>query len=271
MRLQTANTLRRRRNDFRQLFLRPSLAGLGVAIAAASLGCIITWRWMAYLCDATAHATILGVALALSFSTSVFVGVLAVSLAMATIVTMLSRCGYTMDTLLREMVNSALAFGLLAISLLAGVRIDLMAYLFGDILAVDKKDLAIIRAGAGGMALVSAFDRDTKPRVGLYASGTDPKREQMVLTVALAIVVAVAIKVVGVLLVLALLIISAATAHAFANTPERMALIARLTGTISALGGLQLACQFDTPTGPTIVALAAVLFALANIAKPLRP
>ena len=93
----------------------------------------------------------------------------------------------------------------------------------------------------------------------------------MVLTVALAIVVAVAIKVVGVLLVLALLIIPAATAHAFANTPERMALIAGLTGAISALSGLQLACQFDTPTGPTIVALAAVLFALANIAKPLRP
>ena len=75
---------------------------------------------MAYLCDATAHASILGVALALSFSTSVFVGVLAVSLAMAmaTIVTTLSRRGYTMDTLLREMAHSALSFGLLAVSLL---------------------------------------------------------------------------------------------------------------------------------------------------------
>ena len=73
---------------------------------------------MAYLCDATAHASILGVALALSFSTSVFVGVLAVSLAMATIVTTLSRRGYTMVTLLREMAHSALSFGLLAVSLL---------------------------------------------------------------------------------------------------------------------------------------------------------
>ena len=105
---------------------------------------------MAYLCDATTHASILGVALALSFSTSVFVGVLAVSL--ATIVTMFSRRGYTMDTLLREMANSALAFGLLAISLPEGVRIDLMAYLFGHILAVDKTDLAVIWAGAALVA-----------------------------------------------------------------------------------------------------------------------
>ena len=101
---------------------------------------------MTYFCDVTEHASILGVALALSFSTSVFVGVLAVSL--ATIVTMFSRRGYTMDTLLRAMVNSALAFGLLAISLLEGVRIDLIAYLFGDILALDKTDPAVIWAGA---------------------------------------------------------------------------------------------------------------------------
>ena len=156
------------------------------------------------------------------------------------------------------------------------MRIDLIAYLFGDILAVDKTDLAVIWAGAAlVLGLVAwrwpALLTATLSSELAYASGIDLKREQMVLTVALAIVVAVAIKVVGVLLVLALLIIPTATAHAFANTPERMALIAGLTGAISALGGLQLACQFDTPTGPTIVALAAVLFALANIAKPLRP
>ena len=128
------------------------MAALGVAIAAASPGCFVTWRRMANFGDATAHASILEVAMALSFSTSVFVGVLAVSLAMAvslaTIVTMFSRRGYTMDTLLREMVNSALAFGLLAISLLEGVRIDLMAYLFDDILALDKTGPAVIWAGA---------------------------------------------------------------------------------------------------------------------------
>ena len=71
-----------------------------MAIAVAPLGCFITWRRIVYFGDSTAHASTLGVALALSFLTSVFVGVLAVSLEMATIVTMLIVRGYTMNTLL---------------------------------------------------------------------------------------------------------------------------------------------------------------------------
>ena len=59
-----------------------------------------------------------------------------------------------------------------------------------------------------------------------YASGFDPKREQLVLTLSLAVTVAVAIKVVGVLLIAAMLIIPAAAARSLARSPESMALIA---------------------------------------------
>ena len=62
-------------------------------------------------------------------------------------------------------------------------------------------------------------------------------------------------------------IIPAATARPFAGTPERMALMAAAIGGLSALGGLQLAFAFDTPTGPTIVCLAALLFALSSVAS----
>ena len=45
--------------------LRAALAGVGVALAAAPLGCFVVWRRMAYFGDATSHAALLGVALAL--------------------------------------------------------------------------------------------------------------------------------------------------------------------------------------------------------------
>lgn len=249
-----------------------ALAGLGVAIAAAPLGCFVVWRRMAYFGDATAHASILGVALALTFSTSVFAGVLVVSLIMAITVSTLSGRGYAMDTLLGVLAHSALAFGLVAVSLLQGVRIDLMAYLFGDILAVGTTDLVVIWGGAVlVLALVawrwSALLTATLNPDLAYASGIDPKREQWVLTVALTLVVAVAIKVVGVLLIAAMLIIPAAAARPFASTPERMALIATLIEALSALGGLQLSYRFDTPTGPTIVCLAAVMFVLSSMSE----
>ena len=123
---------------------RAMLAGVGVALAAAPLGCFVVWRRMAYFGDATAHAAILGVALSLAFELSIFPGVLFVSLLMALLVTYLTGRGYAMDTLLGVLAHSALAFGLVAVSFLSGIRIDLMAYLFGDILAVSRSDLLVI-------------------------------------------------------------------------------------------------------------------------------
>ena len=131
--------------------IRAALAGIGVALAAAPLGCFVVWRRMAYFGDATAHAAILGVALSLALSLSVFAGALAAALIMALTVSALSGRGYAMDTLLGVMAHSALAIGLVAVSFIDGARIDLMAYLFGDILSVSRADLGIIWAwGAGG-------------------------------------------------------------------------------------------------------------------------
>ena len=250
--------------------VRAALAGLGIALAAAPLGCFIVWRRMAYFGDAVAHASLLGVALALALSSSVLVSTLLVSLLMAVAVSALSNRGQAMDTLLGAMAHSALAFGLIAAALLTDIRIDLMAYLFGDILAVSKSDLAVIWTSTLAIlgllwwrwpALLTAT---LNPDLA-YAAGINPKREQLLLTVALALVVAVAIKVVGVLLIAAMLIIPASSARFFVSTPGRMVLLTAVFGGLAALGGLRLAYSFDTPTGPTIVGLAAVIFTLANL------
>ncbi len=252
--------------------IRAALAGVGVALAAAPLGCFVVWRRMAYFGDATAHAAILGVVLSLALSVSVFAGALAVALAMALTVSSLSGRGYGMDTLLGVLAHSALAFGLVAVTFVPGVRIDLSAYLFGDILAVSKGDLAVIWGGAGivlallwarwQQLLLSTLSADLA-----WSAGMDPRREQLVLTVALAIVVAVAIKVVGALLIGAMLIIPAAAARALSATPERMALLAAGIGALAALGGLQGAFLLDTPAGPSMVCVAALIFGATTLVR----
>jgi len=251
--------------------VRAALAGLGVAFAAAPLGSFVVWRRMAYFGDATAHAAILGVALALAFDVSVFAGALAMSLVMASTVSTLAGRGFAMDTLLGVLAHSALAFGLVGVSFLSGVRLDLMAYLFGDILAVSRGDLAVIWGGAAIVAGLIAWRWQALLTATLspdlaWSEGIDPRREQMVLTLALALVVAVAIKVVGVLLIAAMLIVPAAAARPLSGTPERMALIATLIAAISALGGLAASFRLDTPTGPTIVCVAALIFATTMLA-----
>ncbi|WP_137701804.1 metal ABC transporter permease [Marimonas lutisalis] len=248
---------------------RAALAGVGVALAAAPIGCFVVWRRMAYFGDATAHAAILGVALSLGIGISVFGGVLAVALAIALAILSLARRGHAMDTALGVLAHAALAFGLVAVALLPGVQIDIQAYLFGDILAVSRSDLALIWAGAVAVSAgvlwrwPGLLTATLNPELAI-AAGIDPHRERQVLTLALAVVVAVAIKVVGALLITALLIIPAAAARPFARTPEVMAAMAALTGVISALAGLGTAWILDTPAGPTIVCVAALIFAASS-------
>lgn len=255
--------------------VRAAFAGVGVALIAAPLGCFVVWRRMAYFGDATAHAAILGVALSLAMDVSIFIGALAIALCMAMSVSMLRGRGYSMDTLLGVLAHSSLALGLVAISLVKGVRVDLNAYLFGDILTVTKLDVLTIWVG---VLLVLALLLWRWQRLLLatvneqmaQAAGINPNAEQWFLTVALAVVVAVAIKVVGALLIGALLLIPAATARRFASTPEMMAALAALFGVFSSISGLGVSWQLDTPTGPTIVCVCAALFLMATLTPKKR-
>lgn len=255
--------------------VRAALAGLGVALAAAPLGCFVVWRRMAYFGEATAHAAILGVALALAFHLPILPAVLAAALVMAVTVNALTGRGHAMDTVLGVMAHSALAFGLVAIALLADVRLDLTAFLFGDILAVSKKDLAVIWGGAAVVLGLMAWRWSALLTTTLNpdlarAAGLAPQREEFVMTLALATVVAVAIKVVGILLIAALLVIPAAAARPLSGTPETMAAGAALIGTSSVLGGLWSALILDTPAGPSIVCVAALLFCAATLVSAVR-
>jgi zinc transport system permease protein len=224
---------------------------------------------MAYFGDATAHAAILGVALALGLAVSVFAGVLGIALLMAALIWVLSRRGFAMDTVLGVLAHGALAIGLFAVALTPGARMNLEVYLFGDVLTVGRGDLAVIWGGGALVVgvLVWRWQRLVTATVSpdlAYAAGIDPEREGLVLTLLLAMTVAVAIKVVGALLITALLIIPAAAARSFARTPEQMAVAAMGIGGLSALGGMALAFRLDTPVGPSIVVVAIALFALAQ-------
>ena len=255
--------------------VRAGLAGVGLSLATGPLGAFVVWRRMAYFGDATAHAAILGVALALAADLPVGLGTLAVALLMAVTVATLAARGWAMDTTLGVLAHSALAFGLVAISFVHGVRTDLSAWLFGDILAVTRGDLAYIWGGASLVAAVliwrwSALLTATLNEDLAHASGLNPDRERLVLVLALAVVVAVALKVVGALLIAAMLIIPAAAARGLTRSPESMAALAVVIGAVASICGLGLSLWQDSPAGPSIVACAAVVFALSAIFGPLR-
>ncbi len=245
--------------------IRAMLAGIGLSLATGPLGSFVVWRRMAYFGDTIAHAAILGVALALGVPMPLYLGILLVALAMALAVSALVDRGHAVDTTLGVLAHSALALGLVAVSFVQGVRVDLSAFLFGDILAVSRFDLSVIWGGsllvlAGIIWRWSPLLTATLNADLATASGINPKAEQLVLTVALALVVAVSIKVVGALLIGAMLVIPAAAARGLVKTPEMMAVGAVLIGMLATVGGLFASLQWDTPAGPSIVVVAFVVF-----------
>ena len=255
--------------------IRATLAGLGVALAAGVLGVFIVWRRMAYFGDATAHAAILGVALALGLSLPVTGGVLAVALVAAILVHLLAGRQTAGDTILGVVAHGALAFGLVAMALVPGGRRDLDSFLFGDVLTVGAGDVGLIWAGALAIIAILLWrwtrllTATVSPELA-HASGVDPAREGLVLMLLVAGLVALAIKVTGALLVTALLIVPAAAARPFTRSPEGMAVGAALLGALSVLAGLALAWMLDVPAGPAVVAVATVLFAATRIGALLR-
>lgn len=257
---------------FDDFLVRAALAGVGIGFVAGPLGCFVVWRRMAYFGDATAHAAVLGVAIALGFQVSILGSVGVVAVLMAVGLWALTGRGFAADTVLGVLSHGALALGLLAVALVPSARVDLDTYLFGDVLTVSKTDLAVIWGGAAVVVGVLAWrwsrmlTATVSPDLA-YAAGIDPRREQLILTLLLAGVVAVSIKVVGALLITALLIIPAAAARNLSRTPEAMAVIAVLCGIIAALGGVGLSFTLNTQAGPSIVCTAAALFVLSLLRR----
>jgi zinc transport system permease protein len=191
------------------------------------------------------------------------------------LVVLQSQRGLASDTVLGIVSHTALAAGLLALTALPTVRVDLQATLMGDVLAVSKADLAWIWGGGGlvGLALLALWRPLLAVTVDADLARVDGVPAGMVrlaFTLLIALVVAVAMKVVGVLLITALLVIPAAAARRLAPTPEAMAAGAAAIGAASVAAGLFASLHLDLPAGPAIVMAGAALFALIQLAAGLR-
>ncbi len=254
-------------------FVRAMLAGIGIALCVGPLGCFVVWRRMAYYGDTMAHSALLGVALSFLFDLSLSFGVFIVALLVSFILVALQRRkSLPTDSLLGILSHSSLAIGLVLVAFMSWVRIDLEAYLFGDILAVSKLDLVIVYLGAIViLAVLSVVWRSllvaTISEDLALVEGFRPERSKLVFIVLMAGVVAIAIKIVGVLLITALLIIPAASARRFATTPEKMAVLSSVIGVVAVVAGLMGSLEFDTPSGPSIVVAAMLLFGLSLLAR----
>ncbi|GKX58243.1 zinc ABC transporter permease subunit ZnuB [Leminorella grimontii] len=251
------------------------MAGVLLSLAAGPLGSFVVWRRMSYFGDTLAHSSLLGVAFGLLLNVNPFYAVIVITLLLAIgLVWLERRPQFAVDTLLGILAHSALSLGLVTISLMSNVRVDLMAYLFGDLLSVTGEDLWAIGAGVAVVLLTLWWQWRNLLSVTINAElahvdGINPERSRLLLMLITALTIGVAMKFVGALIITSLLIIPAATARRFSRTPEQMAGFAAIVGIIAVSGGLTLSAYHDTPAGPSVVLCSCCLFLLSLFKKQL--
>ena len=254
---------------FDDFFIRALVAGIGVAIVTGPLGCFVVWRRLSYFGDTLAHSALLGVTIAYSFQFNIAFSVFLISSLIALILIKLQkRTNLPGDALLGLLAHSSLAVGLVVIGFLTFIRFDIMGLLFGDILAVNNTDLLIIWLGGGLILLVlkiiwKPLFASTVNYELAEAEGLNPDRAKAVFTILMAALIAISIKMVGLLLITGMLIIPAAMARNVSDSPFKMVLFSIIGGLLSVLIGLFSSLEFNTPSGPSIIAAALFLFILS--------
>lgn len=252
---------------------RALLAGVGVALLAGPLGSMMLWRRMAYFGDTLAHSSLLGISVALLLNINLYIGLVGICLLVACLLASLTHQKWLAnDAILGILSHATLAVGLIAATAIRGVRVDILSYLYGDILSVNTQDVIWIYIVAvfvfiflwrlWGWLLSSTIHADLARTEGVPVDFSS-----WALIIMLALVFAVAIKLVGVLLITALLIIPASAARRFAHNPESMVMIASGIGCMAVLLGFWASLNWDWPTGPAIVAAASGIFAVSFVLR----
>ncbi len=253
------------------VFMWLALAGgLCVTLMAGPLGAFVVWRKMAYFGDTLAHGALLGIALSFFIKLNPFYTLLGTCVVIALVLAFLQRAqSLASDTVLGILSHGALAAGLVCISFIQDARVDLMAFLFGDLLTITTTDIGIflvvdilvlgVMAWLWKPLLLATIDEALA-----RAEGVNTERIKLILLVLMAVVVAIAMRVVGVLLITALFIIPAAAARPLSRNPEPMVLIAIALGMVSVVVGLTASYFWDIPTGPSIVLGALILFVMTH-------
>jgi len=261
---------------FDDFFTRALIAGVGIAIIAGPLGCLVIWRRLSYFGDTLSHSALLGVTLAYAFSINITLSVFIISSVVAIVlINLQKRTKLAGDSLLGLLAHSTLAIGLVLIGFLSSIRFDLMGLLFGDILAVTTEDIALV--WIGGIIILgilyfiwkSLFSATVNYDLAA-AEGMKPEISNLIFTLLLAGVIALSIKMIGALLITGLLLIPAAIARNLSNSPKQMIIIAILAGIASVVIGLFTSLELNTSSGPSIIVVSLALFILSLIPLEIR-
>lgn len=255
-------------------FLQQALvAGLLASIGCAVVGSYVVLKRITFLAGGIAHAVLGGMGVAYYFGAAPLAGALASAVLAALIIGWIRiRWHEQEDILIGALWAAGMALGLVFISRTPGYSVDLMSYLFGNILLVSRADLWLM-AGLDAVIVAAAviwqrqfmavcFDEEFASTRGMPVTFF-----YLLLLTLVSLTVVLLIRVVGLILVIALLTIPAAIAVQFAWNLRRIMIIAGVLGAVFNTVGLAVSFAPDLPAGASIVLVAALAYMLVTLGR----
>jgi len=255
---------------------RAVLAGVFIAVACAVLGVFLILRKDAMIGHGLSHVAFAGVALGLFLNILPLAGALAISVVGAlAIMRLKDKAGLHGDTAIGIFSSLGLAVGVLLATLAGSFNVDLMAYLFGDILAIDRLEVGL-SIGLAAIVLLAVLRNYAKlvfmtfDRESARVSGVEAGRLDALLMVLTAVTIVLGMKVAGILLVAALIVIPAAAGLQLAASFRMAVALAAAVAAFSVVAGLAAAVRLDVPASAAIVIICFLVFAAFFAAKRKR-
>ena len=241
------------------------IGGLLCSLMTSLPGTVVVLRRMAFFGSGIAHLSFAGVGLALVLGIPITPTVLVIAVASALILGHLSRKGVHEDIGVAILFSSSMALGVILVYLSGVDSSRIMAYLFGDILAISWTDISVLSLLALSVLVYMilfrdhlvymTFDEDFSKVLGIKIN---PVYYSFLVILALSIVFS--IKIMGIILVSAMLVIPAASAFQVSKTYQGAYKLSPILASVSVLLGLMLSYSMDLPAGASIVIVQGVLF-----------
>ncbi|WP_375002929.1 zinc ABC transporter permease AztB [Aeromicrobium sp. CTD01-1L150] len=252
---------------------RAAIAGVLVSVVCACVGTWVVLRGMAFLGDAMSHGMLPGIALASLLGANLYLGAAVAAAVMAAGVTLVQRSPrLSHDTTIGLMFVGMLALGVIIVSSSQSFAVDLTAFLFGDVLGVQRGDLWLLGAAAGCVVLVSVVGHRAflalalDPRISA-TTGLRPQLTHAVLLGLVTVAIVSSFSVVGTLLVFGMLIAPPAAAVLWASRATTVMVAAALIGIGCTHLGLLVSWHAGTAAGATIAATTVAAFFCSLLAS----
>ena len=261
--------------------VRGLIAAMSVGGLCAVVGSFVVLRGMAFMGDAIAHSILPGLAggvLTAGYGNrrTLFWWALGTAILVALGIGWISERGRVReDTAIGIVFAGTFALGIALISTVRGFAIDLVHFLFGNVLGVSNSDLILIGAFGGAVVVlvflfykelvVVSFDPTLARTLRLPTSAY-----RYLLFVLVAVTVVVSLQTVGVGLMLAMLIVPASTAFLLARRLPHMMALGCLCGILSGAIGLYFSFYWSIASGAAIVLVAIAFFLAALLLSPRR-